>query len=249
MFHFFSSFFLLSQTGVIRSNSLSSPAASRASSSKTSPPTVKISRSKTMTASLRRSYPSTGNDVGTKSPRSRSVSSVSDESEENDKRGEQFVPEKDGKGGSSRQLSGPVSTPRGNKTAMLRAQNSREVAKSALKGKLAPVVRPRSPKPPSPSTNAPSGNNASPSPTIKRSAKSPGEQRTSKSFDFSMTKEESKGQTNGSLNNSNDSTQEAVNEMFRSAGRSSSLPESLQMKRDDPVNRTFVLGERFIISE
>ena len=214
--------------------------------SKASPSSPQVSRSKTMTAAVRRSYPS--------APRSRSASSVSDESEaERHNEASPRLHTRDAKTGSEesgRRTDQPGTdnkspstkfTPRGNKTAMLRAQSSRENLRNASKGKSPPFARPRSAKPPSPSPNPAS----SPSPTIKRVTRSPLDHRAVNSFDFSSeaVKGLSQRQEDTPLNGSYDSAQDAVDEIFRSAGHSSALPESLQMKREDPVNRTFVLGE------
>lgn len=256
------SMFVLLQPSVMRSQSLSS--ASLSSSQKTTP-SPRVSRSKTMSAAInRRSYP-IGNGgesdrKATESARRRGlVSSTSDDSDvessdtsqtrqtkdsrrksdESDKRGVQLIPEKEGKR--------PFSAPRPNKTAMLRAHNSREAVKnSGVKSKTPPsTAKTRIGKnsPPS-STGNGSGvaanhtNDSSPSarvwiPSAKSSAKS-------------STGDDNLGETGIKCVGDGDVTQEVVDDVF-TYGPVRALPESLQMKRDNTVNKTFVLGKASFI--
>ena len=241
----------------MRSQSLSS--FNLASSPKTSA-SPRVARSKTMSAPLRRSYPAaviaSGSDkkLGDSPRRRGPVSSTSDDSDvdssdvsqsrqvkdcqrkndESDKKGVQLIPEKESKR--------PFSAPRPNKTAMLRAHNSREAAKnSSVKTKSPTLAKVRIPKS-SPQTN--SGNDSSSpsarvwSPSTKRSTKSSaaGDNRDMGENGVKSDSEEVCSSP------ADDVTQEAVNEAFTS-GPVRPLPESLQMKRDDTVNKTFVLGK------
>lgn len=154
-------------------------------------------------------------------------------SDESDGKGVQLIPEKEGKR--------PLSAPRPNKTAMLRAHNSREAVKnSGVKTKTPPAAKSRTAKN-SPSNSVGSGNSVaanqigdSPpvsrvwSPSVRRSTKS---SSGDESLDVAET---------GVKRDEVDVTQKAVDDVFTSGPV---LPESLQMKRDDPVNKTFVLGK------
>lgn len=253
----FTPVFFCLQSAVMRSQSLSS--ANLASSPKTSA-SLRVVRSKTMSAPVRRSYPAaaTASESDKKpsdSPRRRGpVSSTSDDSDmdssdvsqsrqvkdyrrkndESDKKGVQLIPEKEGKR--------PFSTPRPNKTAMLRAHNSREAVKnSGVKNKSPTLAKVRIPKN-SPLTN--SGNDSS-SPSAR--VWSPSAKRSTKSSAVDDDREvgENGVKSDGEAvcsSPADDVTQEAVNEVFTS-GPVRPLPESLQMKRDDRVNKTFVLGK------
>ena len=245
------------QSGVMRSQSLSS--ANLASSPKTSA-SPRVVRSKPMSAPVRRSYPAaaTASESDKKlsdSPRRRGpISSTSDDSdmdssdvsqsrqvkdyrrrsEESERKGVQLIPEKEGKR--------PFSAPRPNKTAMLRAHNSRAAVKnSGVKNKSPTLAKVRIPKN-SPQTN--SGNDSlSPSARVW----SPSPKRSIKSSTGDDNREVGE---NGAKSDAeevcsspaDDVTQEAVDEVFTS-GPVRPLPESLQMKRDDTVNKTFVLGK------
>ena len=243
----------------MRSQSLSS--ANLASSQKTSA-SLRVVRSKTMSAPVRRSYPATAiaanesDKKPTDSPRRRGpVSSTSDDSdmdsgdvsqsrqvkdnrrksdESSDRKGVQLIPEKEGKR--------PFSAPRPNKTAMLRAHNSREAAKNGgVKNKSPTMAKVRTPKN-SPLTN--SGNDSS-SPSAR--VWSPSTKRLTKSSAGDDNREvgENGVKSDGEevcSSPADDVTQEAVDEVFNS-GPARALPESLQMKRDDTVNKTFVLGK------
>lgn len=143
-------------------------------------------------------------------------------SDESDRKGVQLIPEKEGKR--------PLSAPRPNKTAMLRAHNSREAVKnSGVKTKTPPTAKSRTAK------NSPS-NSAGDSPPVSR-VWSPSVRRSTKSSsgDESLDVAET-----GVKRDEVDVTQKAVDDVFTSGPV---LPESLQMKRDDPVNKTFVLGK------
>ena len=154
-------------------------------------------------------------------------------SDESDRKGVQLIPEKEGKR--------PLSAPRPNKTAMLRAHNSREAVKnSGVKTKTPPTAKSRTAKN-SPSNSAGSGNSVaanqiSDSPPVSR-VWSPSVRRSTKSSsgDESLDVAET-----GVKRDEVDVTQKAVDDVFTSGPV---LPESLQMKRDDPVNKTFVLGK------
>lgn len=222
-------------SGVMRTQSLSS--ASLSSSTKNSSSSPRISRSKTMSAGLtRRSYP-TGNGSesdrkSTESIRRRGVVSstsddsdveLSDASQTKGGKGVQLIPEKEGKR--------PLSAPRPNKTAMLRAHNSREAVKNnGVKSKTSTTVKTRNAK------NSPANSNdSSPSPRVWN----PSGKRSTKSStgDDNLDVGES-----GVKCDDDDVSQEAVDDVFTS-GPVRLLPESFQMKRDDPVNKTFVLDE------
>ncbi|XP_078349659.1 uncharacterized protein LOC144634544 isoform X2 [Oculina patagonica] len=248
--------------GVMRSQSLSS--ANLSSSPKTSA-SPRVSRSKTMTAAVRRSYPAATSSESDKKPsdsvrRRGPVSSTSDDSDvessdasqtrhikdsrrksdESDRRGVQLIPEKEGKR--------PFSAPRPNKTAMLRAHNSREAVKnSGVKSKTPISAKARTTKssPPSNSGNGSGGavNHRSDSARVW----SPSTKRSSKSSTGDDNREvgENGIKSDGDdlcSSPANDVTQEAVDDVFTS-GPVRPLPESLQMKRDDTVNKTFVLDE------
>ena len=223
----------------------------------------RVTRSKTISAAVRRSYPTPGSGADdvkkTEIPRRRgTVSSASEDSDVEssdtsqkmqtkdapgksdggDKRGVQLVPEKEGKR--------PFSAPRPNKTAMLRAHNSREAVKnsgmknrspSAAKGKATKnsfVIA---------STSADNACVSPPSarvwtPSAKRSGQSSTSNDNQETGDTGAKVAES---SNGSPVDGS-ATQHAVDEIFES-GPARVLPESFQMKRDDAVNKTFVLGE------
>lgn len=165
---------------------------------------------------------------------SRQVKDYRRKNDESDKKGVQLIPEKEGKR--------PFSTPRPNKTAMLRAHNSREAVKnSGVKNKSPTLAKVRIPKN-SPLTN--SGNDSS-SPSAR--VWSPSTKRSTKSSAVDDDREvgENGVKSDGEAvcsSPADDVTQEAVNEVFTS-GPVRPLPESLQMKRDDRVNKTFVLDE------
>ena len=149
-------------------------------------------------------------------------------SDESDRKGVQLIPEKEGKR--------PLSTPRPNKTAMLRAHNSREAVKnSGVKTKTPPTAKSRTAKN-SPSNSAGSGNQIGDSPPVSR-VWSPSVRRSTKS---SSGDENLDVAETGVKRDEVDVTQKAVDDVFTSGPV---LPESLQMKRDDPVNKTFVLGK------
>ena len=225
--------------------------AANLSSSPKNASSPRVSRSKTMSAAVRRSYPAAASESDKKpgdSGRARALaSSTSDDSDvessdtlqtrqakesrrksdESDKKGVQLIPEKEGKR--------PLSAPRPNKTAMLRAHNSREAVKnSGIKNKSPVSAKARTAKS-SPPNNG-NTNDASArvwSPSVKRSTKS--------STGDDNREVEENGDTCGSPAD-DDVTQEAVDQIFTS-GPVHQLPESLQMKRDDSVNKTFVLGK------
>ena len=217
-----------------------------------------------MSAPVRRSYPAAASDSDKKpsdsSRRRGPVSSTSDDSDmdssdvsqsrqvkdnrrksdESDRKGVQLIPEKEGKR--------PFSAPRPNKTAMLRAHNSREAVKnSGVKNKSPTMAKVRTPKN-SPLTN--SGNDST-SPSAR--VWSPSTKRSTKSSAGDDNREvgENGVKSDGEevcSSPADDVTQEAVDEVFTS-GPARPLPESLQMKRDDTVNKTFVLGKsRSILS-
>lgn len=222
-----------------------------------------------MTAAVRRSYPAaTAGDSDKKqsdSVRRRGpVSSTSDDSDvessdasqtrhikdsrrksdESDRRGVQLIPEKEGKR--------PLSAPRPNKTAMLRAHNSREAAKnSGVKNKTPISAKARTTKN-SPPSNSGNGSGVSVNQTSDSARVwSPSTTRSSKSSTGDDNREvrENGAKSDGDdlcSSPANDFTQEAVDEVFTS-GPVRPLPESLQMKRDDTVNKTFVLGKNCFI--
>lgn len=238
---------------VMRSQSLSAASLSSPSKSTSSP---RVTRSKTISAAVRRSYPmSTGNDSdrrSTDSTRRRGVvSSTSDDSDvessetsqtrqtkdsrrtfdESEKKGVQLIPEKEGKR--------PLSAPRPNKTAMLRAHNSREAAKnSGIKNKTPTSAKSRNTKtsPPNSTGNGSSTavNDSSPSARVWTPS--------ARSSTKSSTDDDNLGGNSITYGGDDDVTQEEVDEMF-SGGPVHPLPESLQMKRDANVNKTFVLDE------
>ena len=155
-------------------------------------------------------------------------------SDESDRKGVQLIPEKEGKR--------PLSAPRPNKTAMLRAHSSREAIKnSSVKNKTPSTAKSRTAKSSSSSDTGNGGgiaanhtSDSSPSarvwtPSAKSSTKS-------STGDDNVEVGEISSECVG-----DDVTQEVVDDVF-SSGPVRSLPESLQMKRDDPVNKTFVLG-------
>lgn len=244
-----------SSAGVTRSQSLSS--ASMSSTSKTTA-SSRVARSKTISAALhRRSYPvGSGNDLEKKTTevagRRGLVSSTSDDSDvessdtsgtrqskevrrrndESDRKGVQLIPEKEPKR--------PFSAPRPNKTAMLRAHNSREAARnSAVKGKTPPsALKAKTAKTLLPISNG-NGSGAStndgPSParvwapSARNSSKPPmGDDKC--------------GETGAPRAVDDELTQGQVDELFNSSPVHA-LPKSLQMKRDNTVNVTFVLDE------
>ena len=213
-----------------------------------------------MSAAVRRSYPAaTGSESDKKANdsvrRRGTVSSTSDDSDvessdtsgsqtkqtdsrrksdEADRRGVQLIPEKEGKR--------PLSAPRPNKTAMLRAHNSREAAKnSGVKNKSPISAKARTTKssPPSGGAVSQTGDSARVwSPSTKRSTRS-------STGDDNREVGENGIKTDGDDlcgSPADDVTQEAVNDVFTS-GTVRPLPESFQMKRDDNVNKTFVLGK------
>jgi len=156
-------------------------------------------------------------------------------SDESDRKGVQLIPEKEGKR--------PLSAPRPNKTAMLRAHSSREAIKnSSVKNKTPSTAKSRTAKSSSPSDTGNGGgiaanhtSDSSPSarvwtPSAKSSTKS-------STGDDNLEVREISSEHVG-----DDVTREVVDDVF-SSGPVRSLPESLQMKRDDPVNKTFVLDE------
>lgn len=236
--------------GVLRSQSMS---AANMSSSPKSASSPRVARSKTMSAVVRRSYPTTANELEKKpvdNARGRAViSSTSDDSDvessdasqtrqtkesrrksdESDKKGVQLIPEKEGKR--------PLSAPRPNKTAMLRAYNSREAVKnSGVKSKTAGSAKARTAKSSSPNN----GNSSESSPSAR--VWSPSVKRSTKSSSGDSIREEEENGTNCSSPASDDVTQEAIDQVF-SSGSVQQLPESLIMKRDDNVNKTFVLDD------
>lgn len=213
-----------------------------------------------MSAALRRSYPaatesdkkpsdiarrrgpisSTSDDSDVESSDTSQTRQIKDsrrKSDESDRKGVQLIPEKEGKR--------PLSTPRPNKTAMLRAHNSREAVKnSGVKNKSPISAKTRTTKS-SPSSNSGNGNGVAVNHTSDSSARvwSPSTKRSTKSSTGDDNREV--GETGDDLCSSpvdDDVTQEAVDEVF-SSGPVHPLPESLQMKRDDSVNKTFVLGK------
>ena len=150
-------------------------------------------------------------------------------SDESDKKGVQLIPEKEGKR--------PLSAPRPNKTAMLRAYNSREAVKnSGVKSKTVVSAKARTAKSSSPNN----GNSSESSPSAR--VWSPSVKRSTKSSSGDSIREEEENGTNCSSPASDDVTQEAIDQVF-SSGSVQQLPESLIMKRDDNVNKTFVLGK------
>lgn len=237
-------------SGVLRSQSMS--AANISSSPKTTS-SPRVARSKTMSAVVRRSYPTAANESEKRAgdnARGRAViSSTSDDSDvessdasqtrqakesrrksdESDKKGVQLIPEKEGKR--------PLSAPRPNKTAMLRAHNSREAVKnSGFKSKTPVSAKARTAKSSSPNN----GNTSESSPSAR--VWSPSVRRSTKSSSGDSIREVEENGTNCSSPASDDITQEAIDQVF-SSGAVQQLPESLQMKRDDNVNKTFVLDD------
>lgn len=140
---------------------------------------------------------------------------------------------------------GSSSLPRVNKTALLRARNSREALKtsarrsSPLRSRTTSKTRHRRA---TVSKNSNSSDSASSSslriwsPSGKKPAKSPSQEKPSST--------ESSVNTSVSSSSIGDSTQAAVDEVF-DAGTPDSyvLPKELQMNRSDSSNRTFVLGK------
>lgn len=216
-----------------------------------------------MSAAVRRSYPAAAASESDKkpsdSPRRRGpVSSTSDESDvdssdvsqsrqikdsrrkndESDRKGVQLIPEKEGKR--------PLSAPRPNKTAMLRAHNSREAVKnSGVKNKSPILAKARTPK------NSPLSNSGNDSTSPSARVWSPSTKRSTKSSagDDNREVRENGIKSDGEevcSSPADDVTQEAGDEVFTS-GPVRPLPESLQMKRDDTVNKTFVLGKSYSI--
>ena len=223
-----------------------------------------------MSAAVRRSYPAatasesdkkTNDSIRRRGP----VSSTSDDSDvessdasqtrqtkdsrrksdESDRRGVQLIPEREGKR--------PLSAPRPNKTAMLRAHNSREAVKNSGVKNKSPIsaakARTTKSSPPSNSGNG-SGvavNHTSDSARVW----SPSTKRSTKSSTGNDNREvgENGIKSDGDdicSSPANGVTQEAVDDVF-SSGPVRPLPESLQMKRDDTVNKTFVLGKNCFI--
>ena len=155
-------------------------------------------------------------------------------SDESDRKGVQLIPEKEGKR--------PFSAPRPNKTAMLRAHNSREAVKnSGVKNKSPTMAKVRIPK------NSPLTSSGKDSLSPSARVWSPSTKRSTKSSAGDDNREvgENSVKSDGEevcSSPADDITQGAVDEVFTS-GLARSLPESLQMKRDDTVNKTFVLGK------
>ena len=248
------SIFYFFQPGVTRSQSLSS--ASMSSTSKTTA-SSRVARSKTISAAMhRRSYPvGSGNDLDKKTTevagRRGLVSSTSDDSDvessdtsatrqskevrrkndESDRKGVQLIPEKEPKR--------PFSAPRPNKTAMLRAHNSREAARnSAIKGRTPPsALKTKSAKTSLPISNGNgcgASTNDGPSPAR---VWTPSARNSSKP----STDDDKCGETGAPRAVDDELTQGQVEELFNSSPVHA-LPKSLQMKRDNTVNVTFVLG-------
>lgn len=155
--------------------------------------------------------------------------------DESEKKGVQLIPEKEGKR--------PLSAPRPNKTAMLRAHNSREAAKnSGVKNKTPTSAKSRNTKtsPPNSTGNGSSTavNDSSPSARVWTPS--------ARSSTKSSTGDDNLGGNSIACGGDDDVTQEEVDEMFI-GGPVHPLPESLQMKRDANVNKTFVLGKAHFI--
>lgn len=236
----------------MRSQSLSS--ASMSSTSKTTA-SSRVARSKTISAAMqRRSYPvGAGNDLDKKTTevagRRGLVSSTSDDSDvessdtsgtrqskevrrkndESDRKGVQLIPEKEPKR--------PFSAPRPNKTAMLRAHNSREAARN-VKSKTPPsALKTKTAKTSLPISNGNgSGAYTNDGPSPAR-VWTPSARNSSKP----STSDDKCGETGAPRAVDDEVTQGQVEELFNSSPVHA-LPKSLQMKRDNTVNVTFVLG-------
>lgn len=152
--------------------------------------------------------------------------------DESDRKGIQLIPEKEPKR--------PFSAPRPNKTAMLRAHNSREAARnsavksktpaSALKTKIAKASL-------SSSTGNGSGASTNDGPSPAR-VWTPSTRNSNKP----STGDDKCGETGAPRAVDDEVTQGQVEELFNSSPVHA-LPKSLQMKRDNTVNVTFVLGK------
>lgn len=159
-------------------------------------------------------------------------------SDESDRKGGvQLIPEKEGKR--------PLSAPRPNKTAMLRAHNSREAVKnSSVKNKTPNTVKSRTVKN-SPPNNTGNGSGVAANHTSDSSPSARVWTPSTRSSTKSSTGDDNLGETGVSSVGNDDVTQEEIEEVF-SSGPVHPLPESLQMKRDDTVNKTFVLGKAYL---
>lgn len=239
---------------VTRSQSLSP--ASMSSTPKTTA-SSRVARSKTISAAMhRRSYPmGSGNDVERKTTevtrRRGLVSSTSDDSDvessdtsgtrqtkdargkndESERRGVQLIPEKEGKR--------PLTVPRPNKTAILRAHNSREAVKnSGVKSRTsASTLKSKTAK----NTSSNSTGNGGGVATNDASAARVWTPSTRSSIK-SSSGDDNYGETGVPCVLDDDVTQREVDELFDSSPVHT-LPKSLQMKRDNAVNLTFVLDE------
>ena len=156
-------------------------------------------------------------------------------SDESDRKGGvQLIPEREGKR--------PLSAPRPNKTAMLRAHNSREAVKNnSVKTKTPSAVKSRTAKN-SPPNSTGNGSGVAANHTSDSSPSARVWTPSTRSSTKSSTGDDNLGETGVSSVGNDDVTQEEIEEVF-SSGPVHPLPESLQMKRDDTVNKTFVLGK------
>lgn len=145
--------------------------------------------------------------------------------------------------------------PRANKTAMLRALNSREVVKNSVSSsgsRLHSCKKPRhrhsTPAATTNRDNSPLDSNSSLriwSPSIRKSPTSKSPDKSKRPLSGGSTPRSSR--TSSQLSGSYEA-QAAVDAMFESSNRATYvLPKELQMNRNDVKNKTFVLGMLYII--
>ena len=138
--------------------------------------------------------------------------------------------------------SGSSSLPRVNKTALLRARNSREAIKTSAR--RSSPLRSRITSKPRHRRSTPSKDSKSTDPSSLRICSPSGKSATkSSSQENSSISAESGVSSSVSSSSMGDGAQAAVDAIFQAGTPESySLPEDLRMNRNDSNNRTFVLG-------